>query len=154
VIKMDNDYQNFVDRMGSFEDTMDLSTNSKELKHYGILGMKWGKHTSSRTPEQLGKIKGNVDNASNIIKETKNINNSVNSMKSASKKIDLSSMDDKELKDRVARMNLEKQYSSLSNDQTTKGQLYVKNTLEIAGSALAITSSALGIALAIKQLKG
>jgi hypothetical protein len=151
---MDKDYQNFVDRMGSFEDTMDLTTDDPGLKHYGILGMHWGKRRASRTPEQLGKIKGNVDSASNMVKETKNINNAVTNMRSASKKIDLSSMDDKELKERVSRMGLEQQYANLSSNQTTKGQTYVRNTLEVAGSALAITSSALGIALAIKQLKG
>ena len=32
---MDNDYQNFVDRMGSFEDTIDLETDPEELKHSG-----------------------------------------------------------------------------------------------------------------------
>ena len=34
------------------------------------------------------------------------------------------------------------------------GREAVSDTLEIAGSVLAITSSALGIALAIKELKG
>jgi hypothetical protein len=124
---------------------------NNELTHYGVLGMHWGRR---RTSEQLTQTKSHVDAASNMVKETKNINNSINNMRSASKKIDLSSMDDKDLKAMVSRMGLEQQYAMLSSNQTSKGQTYVKNTLEVAGSALAITSSALGIALAIKQLKG
>lgn len=32
---MDKDYENFVGRMGSFEDTIDLETDPEELKHSG-----------------------------------------------------------------------------------------------------------------------
>jgi hypothetical protein len=63
-------------------------------------------------------------------------------------------MSDEELKAVVKRMNMEQQYRDLKSKQTANGQTYVRETLEIAGSALAITSSAIGIALAIKQLKG
>lgn len=64
---MDKDYKNFVERMGSFEDTLDLTDNKEifqsdkpknivtrnysalvnsntELKHFGTLGMHWGHH--------------------------------------------------------------------------------------------------------------
>ncbi len=120
------------------------------LSHYGILGMKWG---IRRTPEQLTRTKAHVDAASGMVKEAKNINNAVSSVRSTSGKKDLSSMSDQELRERVNRMNMEQQYSMLSANKTSKGQAYAASTLEVAGSALAITSSALGIALAIKQLK-
>ena len=123
---------------------------SNTLKHYGILGMKWG---IRRTPEQLTRAKAHVDAASGMVKEAKNINNAVSSVRSTSGKKDLSSMSDQELRERVNRMNMEQQYSMLSANKTSKGQAYAASTLEVAGSALAITSSALGIALAIKQLK-
>lgn len=149
-----SDYDEFVKRMGSFDMELsldDIGPNKDELQHHGILGMKWGVR---KTPEQLARTKGNVDSASRIVKEAKNVNSSVSSIRSTSRKKDLSSMSDKELRERVNRMNMESQYSTLSSNQTSKGQTYAKNTLEIAGSALAITSSALAIAISIKQLKG
>ena len=62
-------------------------------------------------------------------------------------------MSDSELKERVKRLNLEQQYSQLTSGNVSRGENYVRNTLEIAGSALAITSSAIAIAVGIKQLK-
>jgi hypothetical protein len=125
--------------------------SNNNLTHHGILGMKWGVH---RSQEQLTRDKGHVDAASGVVKEAKNINNAVSGIRSASSRKDLSSMSDQELKERVNRMNMEQQYSMLSSNNTSKGQTYVKNMLEVAGSVLAIASSAVAIAISIKQLKG
>jgi hypothetical protein len=123
-----------------------------ELYHHGIKGMKWGVR---RTPEQLGRMKNTVDSANNIVRNTGKISTSVGNMKSHKEaEKDVSKMSDEELKAAVKRMNMEQQYRDLKSKQTTSGQTYVRETLEIAGSALAITSSAIGIAVAIKQLKG
>lgn len=124
---------------------------SATLQHHGIKGMKWGVR---RTPEQLQRTKNHIDTASNMVKEAKNINNSVSKIRSTVKKKDLSKMSDQELRDRVNRMNLEQQFSQLSSGKVSKGESYVRNTLEIAGSALAVTSSAVAIAVGIKQLRG
>lgn len=71
------------------------------------------------------------------------------------KKMDLSDMSDAELRQRLTRLQTEAAYkNALANADTVKtGREYVDDVLKYAGSALAITSSALGIALAIKQLR-
>jgi hypothetical protein len=120
------------------------------LTHFGIKGMKWGVR---RTDDQLARDKGRIETASSMVKEAKNINNSVSNIRSTSKSKDLSKMSDAELRAQVNRMNLEQQYSQLSSSQTSKGQSYVKNILDVAGSTLAIAGSAVTIALGVRELK-
>ena len=148
---MDKDYQNFVERMGSFDDDLDVITGKKEenLAHHGINGMHWGVR---RTEAQLGTDKKVLDASKNIVGETKNINFAARSARTTAKYKEAESLTDQELKDRVARMNLEQQYSNLSAAKTSRGQSYVQNTLDVAGSVLAIAGSAASIALAVKQL--
>ena len=69
--------------------------------------------------------------------------------------MDLSSMTDKEMREQINRALLEKRYNDMFAPQKeSRGREFVSNTLEISGSVLAIGSSALGIALAIKDLQG
>ena len=125
--------------------------NSVEMYHYGIKGMRWGVRRKNK-PLNIGALKSGTDSANNIVREGRTLNKSVRGIRS--KKTDLSKMTDDELRAKVNRMNLEQQYDRLSSSETSRGRSYVDDTLSIAGSALAITSSALGIALAMKQLMG
>lgn len=69
--------------------------------------------------------------------------------------MDLSSMSDKEMREQINRALLEKQYNDMfAPKKVSKGREYAGKILEGAGTALTITSSALGIALAIKELRG
>lgn len=132
------------------------------LVHHGVKGQKWGvrrfqNKDGSRT--SLGKKRMSLDNKKTVVEggrrivdESRNINRTIAGMRKK-KSVDLSKMTDEELRKRINRMNLEQQYSNLTSS-TSKGHAYVDNTLAIAGSALAVTSSALTIALTIKQLKG
>ena len=65
-------------------------------------------------------------------------------------------MSDKELREKINRELLERQYSDMFGEESkvSRGREYARNTLEVAGNALAVGSSVLGIILAIKQLKG
>ena len=138
---------------------------SNELYHVGVKGMRWGirrgpKSESSGskehkvTADQLNKTKNVTDGSSKIAEEGGKITKAVGVIRATRKREDISQLTDAELKSKITRMNLEQQYSNLSSGQVSKGQAYAKSTFEIAGSALAIGSSAVGIAVAIKQLKG
>lgn len=137
---------------------------NNELMHYGKMGMRWGIRRESRSnsssehkkvsSDQLNKVKTATDHSSKLTEAGLNIHKSVSDIKSAKRREDLSQLTDAELQSKIKRMNLEQQYATLNGNQVTKGQSYAKSTLEIAGSVLAIGSSAIGIAVAIKQLKG
>ena len=71
-------------------------------------------------------------------------------------RMDLSNMTEQEMRQRINRELTERQYNDLFGtkpETVDKGREYLAKTLEVAGGVLAVSSSALSIALAIKQLK-
>lgn len=82
---------------------MEVSSMNNELRHYGIKGMKWGVR---RTPEQLG-----------------------HKPKRTSKKqrrAEMSKMSDSELRSRINRIQMEKQYMQLTEPEVGPGKKFVK----------------------------
>lgn len=104
--------------------------------------------------EDMERTKKLTDASSHMSNQLKNIND--NAMRKKPKtKMDLSSMSDKELRERINREILERQYNDMFTPQkTSKGREFASQMLETTGNVLAVTSSALAIALAIKELKG
>lgn len=104
--------------------------------------------------EDLNRSKKLADEASQLTNKLKNANDA--SIRNKPKKrADLSEMSDKEMRDKINRELLERQYNDIFTPQkTSKGRKFASKTLEVAGTLLGIGSSALGIALAIKELKG
>ena len=100
------------------------------------------------------KTKKVVDATSTLVGQAKKLSQDSSSPKK--EKLDLSKMTDQELRDRINRTNLERQYNDMFAPPATvsKGRQYASNILDVAGTTLAIGSSALGIALAIKELRG
>lgn len=104
--------------------------------------------------EDTKRARGVVDSSKDLVKELKNANDSFGS-RSKRQKLDLSKMSDQELRNRINRATLERQYNDIYAPQkVSKGREYVNNILTTAGTVLGVTSSALGIALAIKELRG
>ena len=137
--------------------------DDNELYHHGIKGMKWGVR---RTPAQLGhdtggvdlqKAKKKVEAANTIVNESQNINRKVSSRKQ--KKMqkqqvqNAKAMTDQELRERVNRLNMAQQYARLTTEQMNAGKTNVDAVLNRVGTAVAITNSALAIALAVQKLK-
>ena len=64
-------------------------------------------------------------------------------------------MSDQELRNKINRELLERQYNDVFNQpKISRGREYTNNILETAEIALPLVSSALAIALAIKELRG
>lgn len=107
--------------------------------------------------EDTHRAKGVVDSSSNMVRELKNVERSTRPSPKK-QKMDLSNMTDQQLRDRINRANLEKQYNDLFGQteapKVSKGRQYASEILDTAGTILTIGSSALAIALAIKELKG
>lgn len=107
--------------------------------------------------EDLERSKQVVDASSNLVREAKKIEQSATS-KPTPKRMDLSKMTDKEMRDKINRELLERQYNQLfaevSESSVSKGRQFFRTSLNAAEVVLGMTASALSIALAIKKLNG
>jgi len=66
-------------------------------------------------------------------------------------------MTEKPLRDKINRELLERQYNDVFNPnkkKVSRGRQFATDMIDVSGTVLTITSSALGIALAIKELRG
>lgn len=83
------------------------------------------------------------------------VKNSVKVTKKKQKRMDLSNMSDKELRDKINRELLERQYNDVFNPaQEKKGRKFAKAALEVTSTTLGIAASTASLALAITKLKG
>lgn len=99
------------------------------------------------------RAKGIVDAGKQMTNSLSTLERATDRKKQTERK-DLSSMSDKELRDQINRELLERQYNDMFNPaKVSKGRENVKEVLDVGGAVLGVASSALGIALAIRQLK-
>ena len=94
-----------------------------ELKHYGILGMKWG---IRRTPEELGHRREKKEDF---------------------RRKDPKKMTDDELRRNLNRVQMERQYESLTKKKSNEGAAFAKRALTTVGM-MAVTS------IAVDAIKG
>lgn len=106
------------------------------LVHYGILGMKWGVR---RTPAQLARARGKTNSKDSSIKEER--------------KTDLKNrrtMSDSEIQKKISRLEMEKKFKSLTNEDLHPGRTAVANILKASGSKVAGSIVAGSLAYGIK----
>ena len=110
------------------------------LYHYGVPGMKWG---IRRTPAQLGRTTSST--------KKKSTSKSLSTFKRKKKpakpvvqkpvKKKLKDMSDDEIREKVQRLKLEKEFKSLEREvrasETSKGKKFVMDVLEMAGKDVA-----------------
>ena len=173
---MEKDYRNFVERMGSFEDTFDLSDdiqhtntvtrNRSALAHYGILGMKWGRHKSGDTIRNVKwtssdgssntpfKMNANIaGKAAKTGQDLTSLGQTINKGGFNKKTLqEAKNLSDDDLKQLTNRLNLENNYINAKQQQLGRGK--VDNILSIAGGTLAVASSAAMLYETVRKLKG
>lgn len=172
---MDKDYQNFVERMGSFEDDIDLSDemehrnivtrNRSALMHFGIPGMHWGNRKSgtinnvkftSSDGKNNTRFKMNaqvIGAASSTGKNTAELTKSINKGNFNKRMLkEAKDLSDDDLKKLTNRLNLENNYMNAKQQQS--GRSSVESILSTAGTAIALASSAAVLYDAIKKAKG
>lgn len=97
-----------------------------ELKHYGVLGMKWGVRRS-KSPASSSRSKNQTKGWSKDAKEARRIN-----------KKNVNQMSNAELKRLNERKNLESQYKQLNPSQIKKGKDFVVAAAAFTGTALTL----------------
>ena len=103
--------------------------------------------------EDLNNAKNAIDSTRNAVSAAKNLE-SITRKKDKKPRKDLSEMSDKEMRDKINRELLERQYDSLFGDDAkiSAGREKVAKILDVAGDVLAVGSSAVAIMLALKNL--
>ena len=96
-----------------------------------------------------------IDAMSRTARLTKKIDSNVRSKNDTVKALKkLETMSDADLAKEVDRLDLEQQYSRLSNSKIRRGKTSVNEVLDIAGDIVGIGASAVAIAVGIKKLMG
>ena len=122
-----------------------------ELLHYGVLGMKWGVKKARKSSDTVDETrrKSNTQNSNTQKSNTQKSNTQNSNTKQQSKKFvtkkqrqkqimeDLNSMSDKELRERLNRMQMEQQYIRMMTPEKSAAKKQVEQFLINEGRNLA-----------------
>ena len=95
--------------------------HADELRHYGVLGMKWGKRRSKAELARARASRG----SSKVTKKS------------------IEEMSDDELRRKLNRLQMEQQYAKLSGADVNRGKQYVEKLIKAGTTAAAVSTTAL-----------
>lgn len=105
--------------------------------------------------ESLESIKGVTEATKNLVNSTNQLVNAI--PKKNVPRLDLSKMSDDEMRKRINREQLERQYNDMFNTERHKidrGRETVQDIVNVVGSTAGVATSVVALALMIKKLKG
>lgn len=113
---------------------------------------KYKKFTGEKDDDEIAE--DIIDNASKAPGKAMNILNSIQRIRSAGKPgPDYSHLSDQELRNRINRLDMERRYSELTREKESKGSVYAREFINIAGDVIAVTGSVIAIASGVKALR-
>lgn len=138
---------------GGYDQTRADGTRFKQTKKGRTEDLKVDANRYAKESDEA--LRNTVNESRNLTNNLKNLTDtSIRQAKNKRTKMDLSNMSDKEMRDRINRELLERQYNDMFAPQkSTRGREHVSNILDTAGSVLAVGASALGIAVSIYTLR-
>lgn len=110
------------------------------IQHTGVLGMKWGirRARSSSSSSSSSKTKQHVSSESSESKPELKDTKAKGSISSSIK-----AMSDAELKSKINRIQMEKQYAQLTTREKSAGEKFIKSVLSDAGKQTATKYTAM-----------
>lgn len=134
--------------------SIDRDNKKKENKKLWNRNIKQGKDKPNTSAVEYVARNGKTI-ADETIKTGKTIATEVeNARKRRTFKNNAEGKSDQELRDRINRIRLEREYNSLTNDDTSRGYEVAMNVLNVAGSVASVALATVGIAATIKSIKG
>lgn len=148
---------------------------SDELYHWGIIGQKWGIRryqnpdgTLTKEGKQRYRVnsigeyrkrqfeggKNIADSASNITGKATEIIRKKRSKEAYNVSDEIHKMSDDELRRRINRIQMERQYANLTASDRNSGRERAIEILETTGLVIGIAGGTLGIAATVKNLMG
>jgi hypothetical protein len=117
------------------------------LAHYGILGMKWGVRRFQNKDGTL------TSSGKKRYRERYKTDEPHEDYKKAHTSKSIKSMSDAELRNRLNRLQMERQYSQLSSSNVSKGREYVQKIIKAGTTVATVTTTALTLYNNVNKIK-